>query len=401
MKEIKFTLPDISDFEILNVVEVMRSGWITTGPKTKLLEKKLAGFVGDYDGVGTPRCVCLNSATAALELSLRLLGIGSQSGGSADDEVITSAYTYTASASVIAHVGAKIVLVDCSEADGTLEMDCEKLEAAITGNTKAIIPVHIQGFPCNMDRIMAIAKKHNLFVLEDACQSDGGTYHGKRLGTIGDAGAYSFNYFKVITAGEGGALITDNRQIFERGLIYHDSSAIAYFGNQLETVESEQFCGTEFRVSEFTGAILREQLKKLDPILTDLHRNRDYLISKLSGKYTFLASNDTDGDCATTLAFWFDSEEEARAFQSKFGGTMPIDTGKHVYSNWTPVMNKRGAFNPAFDPFKMEANKDLNHNYSPDMCARSLGYLRRAVYIGVNPDATEAELDSFAASLLA
>ena len=107
MKEIKFTIPDISEVEIENVVEVLRSGWITTGPKTKLLEKKLACFVGD----NAQRCVCLGSATAALELSLRLLGIGSQAGGSADDEVITCAYTYTASASVITHVGAKIVFL--------------------------------------------------------------------------------------------------------------------------------------------------------------------------------------------------------------------------------------------------------------------------------------------------
>ena len=341
---------------------------------------------------GAAFAVCMTSGKAALISALVGMGIGP------GDEVIVPAYTYIATAIAVTAVGAIPVI---AEIDETLTIDPDDVEKKISKYTKAIIPVHIQGFPCNMDRIMEIAKAHNLFVLEDACQSDGGTYHGKRLGTIGDAGAYSFNYFKVITAGEGGALITDNRQIFECGLIYHDSSAIAYFGNQLETVESEQFCGTEFRVSEFTGAILREQLKKLDPILDDLRRNRDYLISKLSGKYTFLATNDFAGGCPTTLAFWFESEAEARAFQSKFGGTMPIDTGKHVYSNWTPVMNKRGAFNPAFDPFKMEANKDLNQNYSPDMCARSLGYLSRAVYLGVNPDASQAELDSLAASLLA
>lgn len=159
MKEIKFTIPDISDLEIENVVEVLRSGWITTGPKTKLLEKKLAGFVGDYDGEGSPRCACLGSATAAMETALRLLGIGRQAGGSADDEVITCAYTYTASASVISHVGAKIVLVDCSDADGSIEMDYDRLEAAITPNTKAIIPVDIAGVPCDYDRISGIVER--------------------------------------------------------------------------------------------------------------------------------------------------------------------------------------------------------------------------------------------------
>ena len=164
MKEIKFTIPDISELEIENVVEVLQSGWITTGPKTKALEKKLAAYVGDYNGEGTPRCVCLGSATAAMELSLRLLGIGQQAGGSADDEVITCAYTYTASASVISHVGAKIVLVDCADADGSIEMDYDRLEAAITPNTKAVIPVDIAGVPCDYDRIFRIVENTDSFM---------------------------------------------------------------------------------------------------------------------------------------------------------------------------------------------------------------------------------------------
>ena len=344
---------------------------------------------------GTSYAVCMTSGKAALISALIGMGIGP------GDEVIVPAYTYIATAIAVTAVGAIPVI---AEADETLTIDIADAEKKISKYTKAIIPVHIQGFPCNMDGVMALAKKYNLFVLEDACQSDGGTYHGKRLGTIGDAGAYSFNYFKVITAGEGGALVTDNRQIFERGLIYHDSSAIAYFGNQLETVESEQFCGTEFRVSEFTGAILREQLKKLDPILADLRRNRDYLTEKLSGKYAFLASNDPEGGCPTTLPFWFETEAEARAFKAKADaagcwGTMPIDTGKHVYSNWTPIMQKHGALHPAFDPFKMEANRDLNMNYSKDMCPKALSYLSRAVYIGVNPDWDEKTLDTIAEKL--
>ena len=159
MKEIKFSPPDISDVEINNVVETLRSGWITTGPKTKDLEKKLAAYTQDYNGEGSPRCVCLNSATAALEISLRLLGVGPQAGGSADDEVITCAYTYTASASVIDHVGAKIVLIDCTDNDGSIEMDYSKLEAAINKNTKAIISVDLAGIPCDYDRIFEIVKR--------------------------------------------------------------------------------------------------------------------------------------------------------------------------------------------------------------------------------------------------
>lgn len=347
--------------------------------------------------LGTAYAVTMTSGKAALISALIGMGIGP------GDEVIVPAYTYIATAIAVTAVGAIPVIAEVNE---TLTLDPEDFEKKISPYTKAVIPVHIQGFPCDMDRITAIAKAHGLFVLEDACQSDGGRYHGKRLGTIGDAGAYSFNYFKVITAGEGGAMVTNDRGIYERGLIYHDSSAIAYFGNQLETVEAEQFCGAEYRVSEFTGAILREQLKKMDPILSDLHRIHDTFVEKLRDAYTFLPSNDPAGDCDTTLAFFFATEAEAKAFSEKagaagYGNTRPIDTGKHVYCNWTPIMNRRGAYHPAMDPFKMEANKHLHHDYRPDMCPKTLDLLSRTVYIGLHPDMTDADIDAMVKALKA
>ncbi|MGI6203504.1 MAG: DegT/DnrJ/EryC1/StrS family aminotransferase [Eubacteriales bacterium] len=339
--------------------------------------------------LGVKHSILMTSGKAALISGLVGMGVGP------GDEVIVPAYTYIATAIAVTAVGAIPVIADIDE---SLTLDPADFERKITKYTKAVIPVHIQGFPCDMDKINEIAKKHGVYVLEDACQSVGGSYKGKRLGTVGDAGAFSFNYYKVITSGEGGALMTDCREIFERALIYHDSSAIAYFGNQLESFTTEQFCGNEFRVSEFTGAIMRAQLKKLDSILYDLRRNKAYLLDKLSGKYNFIHSNDILGDCGTTLAFWFDTEAEAVEFKRKadtagYPGTRPIDTGKHVYTNWTPIMNKKGAFHPAFDPFKMEANKDLNHNYTPDMCEKSLEYLKRAVYIMIDPDMDERGLD--------
>jgi len=221
MREVKFTLPDISDTEISNVVEVLRSGWITTGHKTKELEKRLAVFVGNYQGEGTPRCVCLGSATACMELALRLLGIGEQAGGSAADEIITCAYTYTASASVINHVGAKIVLVDCSPEEGSIEMDYARLETAITPNTKAIIPVDIAGVPCDYDRIFEIVeRKKQLFsassecqkalgriaVIEDGAHALGASYKKKMVGSVADFTAFSFHATKNFTTAEGGAL---------------------------------------------------------------------------------------------------------------------------------------------------------------------------------------------------
>ena len=346
---------------------------------------------------GTPYAVCMTSGKAALISALVGMGIGP------GDEVIVPAYTYIATAMAVTAVGAIPVIAECDE---TLTLDPDDFESKITPETKAVIPVHIQGLPCNMDRIMAIARAHGILVLEDACQADGGSYHGKRLGTIGDAGAYSFNCFKTITSGEGGAMVTNDRKIYERGFIYHDASAVAFFGNQLKNVEEEQFCGTEYRVSELTGAILREQLKKLDPILADLRRNHEYLLRRLGSRYRFVKSNDPDGDCATRIIFWFDTPEEALAFKAKsdaagYYAIRPIDTGRHVYSNWTPILRERGAFHPAFDPFKMEANKNLRHHYTPDMCPKSLSYLARAVYLGVDPNADEERLENMIRPLLA
>lgn len=263
MKEIKFTLPDISDTEIENVVEVLESGWITTGPKTKLLEKKLADFVGDYNGAGTPRCVCLGSATAALELSLRLLGIGPQVGGSAEDEVITCAYTYTASASVIDHVGAKIVLVDCSEKDGSVEMDYDKLEAAITEHTKAIIPVDLGGVPCDYDRIFeVIERKKNLFkatsklqkalgriaVVADGAHALGASYKGTPVGSVADFTAFSFHATKNFSTAEGGALSWKHIDGIDDNEMYRQIQLFSLHGQNKDAFAKDQKGGWEYDI---------------------------------------------------------------------------------------------------------------------------------------------------------
>ncbi len=206
---IPFSPPDISELEIQEVSNALRSGWITTGPRTKLLEKNLMTYLGSAG------CVCLNSNTACLEMTLRLLGIGD------GDEVITCAYTYTASASPVLHVGAKLVLVDCSTQAGAVEMDYDALESAITSKTKAIIPVDLFGIPCDYDRIFEIVKnKKNLFipnndiqsaigrviVIADAAHALGAKYKGRMVGSVADFSCFSFHAVKNFTTGEGGAL---------------------------------------------------------------------------------------------------------------------------------------------------------------------------------------------------
>ena len=207
MRNIPFSPPDISEAEINEVCEALRSGWITTGPRTKELERQIAEYVG------TNKCVCLNSQTACAEMALRIMGIGP------GDEVITSAYTYTASASVINHVGAKIVLVD-TQLD-SLEMDYDQLEAAITEKTKAVIPVDLAGIPCDYDRIFEIVEKKKVLfipsneiqkalgrvaVMADTAHAFGASRKGKMVGSIADFSSFSFHAVKNLTTAEGGAL---------------------------------------------------------------------------------------------------------------------------------------------------------------------------------------------------
>lgn len=226
-RNISFSPPDITDVEITEVVHAMKSGWITTGPRTKEFEKKIAEYVG------VNKAACLNSATAAMELTLRILGIGP------GDEVITSAYTYTASASVIDHVGAKIVLVDT--APDSFEMDYKKLAEAITVRTKVIIPVDIAGKMCDYDKIYkCIDEKSDVFksnnelqkiigrviVLADAAHAFGAEQKGKKCGQIADFTSFSFHAVKNLTTAEGGAVVwrndlgLDDKWMYKQFMLY-------------------------------------------------------------------------------------------------------------------------------------------------------------------------------------
>lgn len=367
--------------EITRVIENKDLFKINNGlQESKQVEEKLKNIFGvDYP-------IFLSSGHAGLTSALTAAGIGP------GDEVIVPAYTYIATAMAVVSAGAIPII---AEVDETLTIDVEDAKKKISKHTKAIIPVHINGFPCNMDNIIDLAKEHNLYVIEDACQSVGGSYKGKRLGTIGDAGAFSFNYFKIISCGEGGALLTNNREIFERALIYQDSSAVAYFGDQLSDFSTPCFCGEEYRSNELCAAVINVQLNRLDDILKDLRKNKSYIISALKDVCAFVPSHDVKGDCSTNLSFFFETEKEARAFAANenIKGTVIIDRSKHIYRDWAPIIEKRGAFNPLMDPFKMEANKDIVPDYHADMCPKTLDLLSRTVDLAINPDDTKEILD--------
>ncbi|MCM8819049.1 MAG: DegT/DnrJ/EryC1/StrS family aminotransferase, partial [Candidatus Omnitrophica bacterium] len=222
------------------------------------------------------------------------------------DEVLIPAYTFMATAASVLIVGAIPVVV---EVDETCTIDPFDIEKKITKNTKAIIPVHMVGFPCNMEKIMNIAKRYNLKVLEDCCQAVGGSFKGKRLGSWGDAGAYSFNYFKIISCGEGGCLVTNDRIIYEKASIFHDSGTA--FRPYAGEFSIPIFLGLQFRASEIMGAIMRIQLKRLDKILKDLRKNKRRIMEEMENVsgVEFAPSNDIDGDCGVMIPFRFENEE--------------------------------------------------------------------------------------------
>lgn len=246
---IQFSPPDITEKEIDAVSEVLRSGWITTGPKTKELEKKIAEYCK------VERAVCLNSQTACAEMALRLLEIGE------GDEVITSAYTYTASASIIEHVGAKIVLVDVNE--DNLEMDYEQLEKAVTDKTKAIIPIDIAGIPCDYERLYEIVeRKKSLFtpsndlqraigrisIMADTAHSFGAKRNGKMAGSMADFSSFSFHAVKNFTTAEGGALTWKNIDGIDNEYIYKQIQLLSLHGQSKDALAKTQIGAWEYDI---------------------------------------------------------------------------------------------------------------------------------------------------------
>ncbi len=247
--QIPFSPPDITQREIDEVVEALKSGWITTGPRTKLLEKRVAALCG------TEAAVCLNSQTACAELALRLLGVGE------GDEVITTAYTYTASASVICHVGATPVLVDCNPNDWSIHY--EALERAITPKTKAIIPVDIGGVPCDYDRIFQIVERQRdwftpanelqqaigrIAVLADTAHSLGATYKGKPLGSVADFSAFSFHAVKNLTTAEGGALTWNTINGIKNEDLYRKLQLFSLHGQSKDALAKSQLGAWEYDI---------------------------------------------------------------------------------------------------------------------------------------------------------
>ncbi len=354
--------------EVLNAKHISRYGRDDDPAfkqKVYTLEREFAAAMGaEYS-------VAVNSGTGALMACLVAIGVGP------GDEVLVPGYTFIASISSIIAVGGDPVLV---EVDESLTIDPADAEKKITKKTKAIMPVHMLGNPANMDAITAIASKHKISVVEDCCQALGATFRGKRLGTLGDMGAYSLNVYKVISAGDAGILVTGRKELFERAFGFHDQGHLPY-RKGVETGK-RNLIGINMRMNELTGAFALAQLRKLDRILTLLREKKTRLKTAIAEAglrgMGFRAINDP-GECHTLLTVIFDTSTLADKAAEALGTKTMDKSGWHVYNNMEQMLAYRD----------QNGNQPMKKNMLPqtdDILSRSVNLSVGVVDSGIGAD---------------
>jgi dTDP-4-amino-4,6-dideoxygalactose transaminase len=353
--------------EVLRSRELSRYRFDDTGSATPSkvyrFEKEMSALIG------SPYCLGMNSCTSALYTGLLAAGIGP------GDEVIVPAYTFIASIAAVAHTGAVPVL---AEVDESLLLDPIDVAAKVTPRTRAILAVHMLGAPCDLDALGGLAETHGIILVEDCAQAGGGSFRGRHLGTFGRFGAFSLNVFKTFTAGDGGVLTTADHRLYETAFALHDHGAAPL---RLGVTDGPAMFGLNLRMHELTGAVALAQLRKLPQTLATLRRNKE-LLSKEIGEIAGVKErpvHDRDGECATVLAFTFDSAEHAGRTARRLG-TITLDrSGKHNYANMPQLL--RGA---------ATARPDLPHlkrmpalSYERGNLPRTDGLLARTIALSV------------------
>jgi 8-amino-3,8-dideoxy-alpha-D-manno-octulosonate transaminase len=343
---------------------------------------------------GRAFALAVSSGTAALISALVGAGVGP------GDEVIVPAYTYIATAAAVIAVRAVPVI---AEIDNSLNLDPQDLERKVTPYTKAVIPVHMRGVPARMAEIMDVARRKKLVVVEDVSQANGGSYRGQQLGAIGEFGCFSLQQSKVITAGEGGVVVTDDETSFQRCMMTHDSAMRFWQGDDAIA----GFPGENYRLSELAAALALAQFGKLPSILERLRANKARVVAQIQYLPGVELQDVPDpvGDCGVALIFFCSTAERAKQFSAALkaegirNGTMYDNTiaDRHIYRNWDYVLAKRGA-TAANCPWSCGAYHG-NVEYSPDMCPRSLDYLGRAISIGISQNLTAEHTDLIAAGI--
>jgi dTDP-4-amino-4,6-dideoxygalactose transaminase len=324
------------------------------------------------------------SGSNALAAAMTAVGLGP------GDEVIIPAHTYMATATSVLSVGAIPLIVDI---DDTITIDPKAIEAAIGPRTRAIVAVHMWGAACDMDAIMAIARRHGLLVIEDACQGVGGGYRGRKLGSIGHIGAFSFNYYKNMTCGEGGGVAVNDDALAERARCAIDPCHF-YWQGRNDAVKP--FSANGARASELMGAMLNVQLDRLDGMIQAMRAEKKTILeaTRSLGNLGLEATrmNSPDHDCATQVMYRMPSAEAARRFVALFPSVIIGKTGRHTYTEWDQVLMGAGAAHPAMNPFNMPANAECRKTYSKGMCAKSLEILDRTIMVATNPGHTNEEI---------
>lgn len=315
--------------------------------------------------------------TGALICALVGLGVGS------GDEVIVPGYTYIATSAACLTVGAIPVL---AEIDPSLTLDPDDFEAKITPHTRAVIPVHMRGTPARMDRIREIADRRGIRVLEDCAQANGATYQGRPVGSWGDAGAFSLQHYKVVTAGEAGVVTTSDQDVYRRAAIRHDSAM--QFWRRDKAWPS--FAGENMRLDEMRAALALVQVRRIAGILTACRATKRRLRDGVEGLAGIQLQDlpCAEGDCGIAFAFFLPDPALARSFSERLDAReVPNATiynhqipDRHIYTAWDYVMEKR-THDPSGWPWTA-ARRPIS--YAPDMLPRTLDLLSRCLAIGLN-----------------
>ena len=395
---------EIGEEEKKEVMEVLDNKYLFRYYGPSNAPSKVRAFENAFkEKMGSPYALATSSCTGALISSLVACDVGP------GDEVIVTGYTFFASCAAI--VAAKASPVIC-EVDETLTMDVEDLEKKITPATRAIVAVHMRGVPCNMDAIMAIAKKYNLKVIEDCAQAVGATYKGQYVGTFGDCGCFSFQYHKTITAGEGGMILCKDARVYDRCCSYHDTAACwrpDRFAEQ--RFEGELFCGSNFRMSELCGAVMCAQLRKLDKLNALMRDHQKRIIAQIKDTpgIKVRPCNDPEGDTGICLMFYLDSSEKVGPFCEALQAEGVNAAGVfnsgipdwHIYAHWKHVIQKK-ASNEVCCPWECPYHEKKNPapvEYAENMNPNTLGYLGRVVHLDIPAQMTDEDCDMIAKAI--
>ena len=392
---------EIGEEEKKEVMEVLDNKYLFRYYGPANAESKVKKFEQEFaKKMGSKYCLATSSCTGALLSAMTACGIGP------GDEVIVPGYTFFASCATI--VGAKAIPV-IAEVDETLTIDPDDIVKKITPSTKGIVCVHMRGVPCDMDRIMKIAKEHNLVVIEDCAQACGATYHGKCVGTFGDAGCFSFQYHKTITAGEGGAVLCQDERIYDRACSYHDTAACwrpDRFAEQ--RYEGELFCGSNFRMGELAGAVMCAQLNRLDGLNAAMRRHLAIIKDEIKDTKGIKVRpcNDEAGDTGICLMFFLDSSEKVGPFCEALNAEGVNAAGVfnagipdwHIYAHWKHVLNEKTP-TAVKCPWDCPYHKAQPVKYSEDMNPKTLALLGRVVHLDLPAQMTDEDAHMIAKAI--